>query len=152
MRYDKRVVIDATGRDQGKIFLLTEMPTQQGEEWAIRLLCGLAKSGVELPDGWQELPWAALASLGVKALLQMPFFEMKPLLDEMMDCVKIIVDPSKPEATTRTLIPDDIDEIATRLTLRKEVFQLHTGFSQGADPSISAAHLLKTMTSDSKVT
>lgn len=139
MRRTKTVVIetpDLENRDRGKTFLVTEMPAAQGEEWAFRALCAMAKSGVQLPDDYKSLGMAAIASLGFTALSGMQFGDAKPLLDEMMDCVKIIVDPKQAAATTRNLIADDIEEISTRLLLRKEVFSLHTDFFSIAKTSV----------------
>lgn len=137
MRRSKTVVIetpDINNRDRGKTFVVTEMPAAQGEEWAFRALCAMAKSGVELPDDYKSMSMAAIASLGFTALSGMSFGDAKPLLDEMMDCVKFVGDPKQPEATTRKLIADDIEEISTRLLLRKEVFSLHTDFFTIAKP------------------
>lgn len=137
MRRTKTVVIetpDANNRDRGKTFLVTEMPAAQGEEWAFRALCAMAKSGVVLPDDYKELGMAAIASLGFQALSGINFGDAKPLLDEIMDCVKFIGDPTRPDATTRPLIPDDTEEITTRLKLRLEAFQLHTDFFAVAKP------------------
>ena len=57
----------------------------------------------------------------------------EPLMDEMFRCIQIQPDPRKPEVV-RPLIDngtegDDIEEVATRLRLRSEVINLHTGFS-----------------------
>ena len=138
MRRTKTVTIetpDVNNRDRGKTFLVTEMPAAQGEEWAFRALCAMAKSGVQLPDDYSNMSMAAIAGLGFTALSGMQFGDAKPLLDEMMDCVKFVGDPAKPDATTRALIgQDDIEEISTRLLLRKEVFSLHTDFFTAAKP------------------
>jgi hypothetical protein len=52
---------------------------------------------------------------------------MKPLLDEMFACVQI----TEPKIT-RSLTPDDIEEVTTRLKLREEVLQIHLGFFKPA--------------------
>lgn len=140
MRRTKTITIDTpdeNNRDRGKTFLVTEMPAAQGEEWAFRALCAMAKSGVELPEDYKDMGMAAIASLGFTALSGMQFGDAKPLLDEMMDCIKFIGDPTRPEATTRALVSGDgadIEEISTRLLLRKEVFSLHTDFFTIAKP------------------
>lgn len=116
------------GRDTGKFFLLTEMPASQAERWAQRALMAMAKSGVEMPDDFANTGVAGIATIGIKALAGMPFNEAGPLLDEMMACVQFI--PSPAEANlARPLIEDDIEEVSTRLSLRSEVIELHTGFS-----------------------
>lgn len=124
MRKTGEVEIKADGRDQGKRFLLTEMPASQGEAWAVRALSAMAKSGVEIPDDIIEAGWAALAFVGIRALLASDYRDVGPLLDEMMSCVQIIV-----ATGPRKMIESDIEEIATRVFLRDEVYRLHANFS-----------------------
>jgi len=123
------VTITEEGRDQGKIFQLTEMSATQTEKFATRLFLAMAKSGLEIPDGLAQSGIAGLASLGLKALAGINFIEAEPLLDEMMICIKIIPDASRPEVV-RALVESDIEEITTRLLLRKELFYLHVNFSR----------------------
>lgn len=127
-RKTKVVVIEAEGRDQGKHYLLTELPASQAERWATRALMAMAKSGVEIPDGLERAGVAGIAVVGLRAVAGMPFEEAQPLLDEMMACVEFIPDPARPQVH-RYLIEDDIEEVATRIMLRQEVIELHTGFS-----------------------
>lgn len=122
------VPITAAGRDQGKTFLITEMPASQAEKWAFRALSALAKAGVEVPDDVANMGLPALASLGIQAVCGMSFVEAEPLMDEMFACIKIIPDMNKPEVT-RALIEDDIQDVATRVRLRKEWLSVHTGFT-----------------------
>jgi hypothetical protein len=61
-----------------------------------------------------------------------------PLLAEMMDCVKIIPNPSEPNVM-RPLVADDIEEVRTRIELRKAILELHMGFSFADAASKSAA-------------
>ena len=56
----------------------------------------------------------------------------------MMACVQIQPNPAKPEVV-RGLVSDDIEEVITRLQLRKAVFDLHVDFSQAAAQSTSAS-------------
>lgn len=119
------------GRDQGKKFKLTEMPADHAERWAMRAVLALMKSGVELPEGIERLGMSALAGLGLRAISGLDWEIAEPLLNEMMSCVQIMPDPSKPQIV-RNLISEDIEEITTRLKLRMEVFKLHTDFLQAA--------------------
>lgn len=135
MRKTTEVTIAAEGRDKGKIFQITEMPALQAEDWATRALFSLAKSGANIPPeilsgGMQSI--ASLAGLGIQALLFVPYADMKPLLDELLRCVKF-----KEPAITRDLMPDDIEEIATFFTLRGEALKLHINFSLDAAGSKS---------------
>jgi hypothetical protein len=118
------VKIEAKGRDQGKVFVLTELPTAESEEWAGRALFALMNAGVEIPDNIAEAGLAGLAAMGIQAITKLPFDAAKPLLDKMMECVKIQPSPT----VTRDLIPDDIEEVSTMLTLRKAIWNLHTDF------------------------
>jgi len=134
------VTITAAGRDQGKVFRLTEMPASRAERWAARSLAALLASGVEIPDNIQEAGLAAIAHFGLSIFSRMDFDAAQPLLDEMMGCVEIQPDPSK--QVYRPLIEDDIEEVLTRLTLRSEVFQLMLGFSIPAAISTSLRELV----------
>lgn len=123
------VTIDARGRDKGKTFVLTELPTAESEEWAGRALFALLNAGVDIPDNIAEAGLAGLMAMGIKAITKLPFDAAKPLLDKMMECVQI-----QPSAgVVRGLIPDDIEEVSTMFKLRKEVWNLHTDFFTGAE-------------------
>lgn len=129
MRKTATITITAAGRDQGKVFSLRELPASQGERWALRVFLALTKSGIEIPDSVQAMGMAGIAVIGLKALGGVSWEVAEPLLAEMFACVKFVPDPSRPEVE-RALIEDDIEEIATRLRLRKEVFGLHVDFSK----------------------
>lgn len=124
MRKTATVTIAAQGRDTGKVFVITEMSAAASEEWAGRALFAMMNSGVEIPDNIASAGLAGIAAMGIGALTKVSFDAAKPLLDEMMTCVQI--KPS--QNVTRALIADDIEEVATLLTLRKEVFNLHLSF------------------------
>ena len=124
------------GRDQGKVFVLTELPASRAESWAMRALLALMAGGVELPEGFDRMGMAGMAEVGIKALSGLKWDVAEPLLAEMWQCVQIMPDPSKPHVI-RNLIEEDIEEIATRVKLRAEVWKLHTGFLKAVAPSIS---------------
>lgn len=121
-------MIDRPGRDYGKAFFIRELPASQAEKWAARAFLGLAKSGIDIPDDVSNSGLAGIAAMGLRAVGGMQFDLLEPLMDEMFTCVQIIPDPSKPQVV-RALIEDDIEEVSTRLQLRKEVFVLHVDFS-----------------------
>lgn len=125
------VVITAEGRDQGKTFVIQELPAMQAERWAMRALLALAKSGVEIPDDIASAGLAGVASLGLKAFAGLDYNDAEPLMAEMLSCVSILPDPSNP-AVRRYDIEADIEEVGTLLKLRLETFNLHTGFSMPA--------------------
>lgn len=139
--------IDAEGRDKGKVFVLTELPASQAERWALRAVMALGAANAELPDGMELAGLAGLArGIGVTdgaSLLEafartaltlftrIPFAQAEELLGIMWVCVQIIPDPGNP-SVIRSLIEDDIEEVATRLRLRSEIIKMHLGFSQAA--------------------
>lgn len=129
------VTISAEGRDKGKVFVLTELSAYEAEDWAGRALFALMNAGVEIPDNIAEAGLAGVAAMGLKAIAKLPFDSAKPLLDKMMGCIQIQPSPT----VTRALIPDDIEEVATLLTLRKQVLGLHMDFSMAAAPSTSGS-------------
>ncbi|MDI9276166.1 hypothetical protein QMZ65_02970 [Pantoea sp. EABMAA-21] len=122
---------EGKGRDLGKTFFIREMSATQAEWWAIRAGMAMARSGVELPDNFADMGIAAMAGTGLKMVSQIPPQEAKPLLDELMDCVQMVPDSGN-QNIKRKLIDDDIEEIATRLKLRMEVFKLHVDFFTAA--------------------
>jgi hypothetical protein len=132
------VTIEAEGRDKGKLFIIKEMASQRGEDWATRLLLALAANGVQVPDNFFEMGMAGVAAMGIRAIGGVPWAAAKPLLDEMMSCVRI--QPGSDERIRRALIDtgsdgDDIEEITTRVQLREAWITLHTGFSIAAELS-----------------
>lgn len=140
MRKTATVVIDAPGRDHGRCYLLREMPASQAEKWAVRVFLALSRSGVAIPDDVAASGMAGIALLGMQLFAGIKFEDAEPLLDEMFGCISYIPDPAKPNVV-RGLIEDDIEEVATRLRLRKEVFGLHVDFSQAGGLLTSALGL-----------
>lgn len=114
---------DKKSRDNGKSFLLTELDADTAEWWAIRALQGILGTDAEIE---LDAPLAQLARMGLAAMAKVPPEKLKPLLDEMMGCVRIKL-PSGGES--RDLLPGDIEEVKTRVILRKEVLALHVDFS-----------------------
>lgn len=121
------ITIEAEGRDKGKAFLLTEMPASRAEKWGARALLALMRGGVEIPDEIASLGLAGLAVVGVKALGGLDWELAEPLLDEMFACIQIVPDASRPQVV-RGLVEDDIEEVKTRLFLRKEILNMHIEF------------------------
>lgn len=134
MRKTATVTITAEGRDQNKVFLLREMPAMKAEKWAMRALAAMVQSGVEIPDEIVSAGLQGVAALGLRALFGVPFDVLSPLLDELLECVTIQPDPSKP-AIQRPLIEDDIEEVSTLIYLRAEAYSLHVNFSRPAAKS-----------------
>ena len=113
-----------SGRDKGKQYLIAEMSASQAENWAIRTILAVGNAGLDIPEGLASQGMAGLMAVGYMNLLKIPFESARPLLDEMMGCVQFA-----PSATLRRpLIEDDIEEVATRLEIRKAVWNLHLDF------------------------
>lgn len=118
-------------RDSGKAFLVTEMSAYDAEKWALRAGFALMNAGVDIPELEDGVSMQNLAALGMKAMMDalqgVTYEQAEPLLNDMMECVQIIPDPSKADVV-RSLIDSDIDEVSTRLKLRKAVWDLHVDF------------------------
>ena len=121
---------DPENRDKGKNFLLTEMSAVQAEKWAARALLALLKSGIELPENAASAGLAGVAAVGIKAFGSISWDLAEPLLDEMMTCVRFI--PPAKGVEPMDLLPDMIEEVTTLLAIRKELLELHLGFSLAA--------------------
>lgn len=117
------------GRDAGKKFLITEMPAEAAEWWAFRALQAIAGADAELN---LQAPLREMAAQGIKALAKVHPDQAKPLLDEMMSCVSMLV----PAGGSRPLLANDIEDVMTRFNLRKAVVGLHLGFSTGGEEEI----------------
>ena len=127
-RKSKTLTIAAAGRDQGKVFVITEMSALAAEKWSARAFLALARSGMDIPANIEEMGMAGIALVGARAFAGSEYEDLEPLLDQMLGCVQVKPDPGNP-ALTRPLIEDDVEEIATLLELRREVMGLHVDFS-----------------------
>lgn len=136
-RRTEDVWVEEEGRDKGKLFRITELPSDQAEMWAIRAWMALSRAGVVLADTDEQGNMWSIASAGLTSLARIPVEDAKPLLDEMWSCVKFIPDPNVP-LVVRAPMPQDIEEVGTRLMLRMKVLNLHLGFSPADSPSTSA--------------
>jgi len=124
MARKETIFVADTGRDTGKKFLITEMSASQAENWAFRVILAIGNAGIEVPEGLAMQGMAGLMAIGYMNLLKIPFEAAQPLLEEMIGCVQII-----PSANLkRKLIEEDIEEVATRLQLRKAIWGLHMDF------------------------
>lgn len=137
MRKTKTVTITEQNRDEGKVYLLTEMGVFSAEKWAARTLLAMAKAGLDIPDGAKGV--AGLFQMGLENLVRVDWAEAEPLLDEMISrCAQ----RQLPAGILRALTPaneayDDIEELSTILQLRKEILDLHFGFFTNAEDSTS---------------
>ena len=113
-------------RDEGKTFIITEMDAESAEWWAVRAMSAAAQSNEDIPPNIIDYGWSAIAVAGIRMVLSANPEQMRPLLTEMMQCVRI----KTPEISEgRPLLSVDIEEVSTRAYLRDEVFRLHANFS-----------------------
>ncbi len=141
--------VTTPGRDHGKRFVLTEMSALQAERWALRAYLAIASSGGEVPVNVEDLGFAGLAVLGLRTFSNVSFFDVEPLLDEMLTCVQVMPEPSNPAILRPMNGEGDVEEVATLLELRREVMRLHVDFSAVAALWTSRA---ATKSTDSPIT
>lgn len=127
-RRQTRVTITEEGRDKGKCFVIDEMPASRAEKWATQALLAVSRAGINLPDEAMGAGMAGVAVMGLTAIGNLAWHDLEPLMEEMWTCIRIAPDEKRPEVI-RALVEDDIEEVSTRLRLRAEVLELHTGFS-----------------------
>ena len=113
-------------RDYGKQFLIEEMSAWSAYDWALRAFLALAKNGIKIPEEVQDLGIVGLAQMGLNALAGANYGDVKPLLDELLRCAKIIPDNNKD--VSRPILEVDMQEISTIFLLHKEAFALHADF------------------------
>lgn len=143
MRKIERLTITSEGRDKGKTFILTEMPADQGERWALRALLALTNTGAAVPEEALSAGMAGLAAVGVQALGMLNSTQVQPLLDELWPtCVRIV--PPNEKLMPQEIIPgmnSQIEEVKTRLEIYRALLKLHTGFLMPAEPPTSEAQV-----------
>ena len=141
MRKEQTIVISAEGRDKDRVFRITEMPAFQAERWATRALLALTKSGFDMPDDVAKAGLAGVAAIGLRGLAALNYEDAEPLLEEMLGCISMIPDATKLDVLLPyPLWKTQIEEVATILKLRTEIFTLHTGFTVPGNDSTSASN------------
>lgn len=120
-----------TQRDAGKMYFIEEWPAARAERWADQMALALIRSNAQLSMDMRGIGMEGIAILGINAMLAggIDGSQALPLWDELLQCVKIIRDPKRPDFPQPIVSDDDIEEVATRIWLRSEVLRLHTGFS-----------------------
>ena len=147
MRKTVDITIDAEGRDKGKTYRLTELSAEEAEDWLFAFIMAAARSGVMLPPNIQDLGLAGIATLSLQALGGMQLNEARPLLAKMFSCVKFL----SAKGIVRDIADGDIEEVSTRLRLRKEIVELHTQFFSTAARLTSASDAPATANNSSDI-
>lgn len=121
-------------RDLGKMYLIEEWSAARAENWGLRMAAALTRSDLGLPMSLAGIGMEGIAIIGINRILHGSINPdvVIPLFDELLECVKIIRDPKRPDFAQAIIVDDDIEEVATRLWLRSEVLKLHTNFSPAA--------------------
>lgn len=115
-------------RDAGKRYLITEWPAETAEDWGMRALIAVARSGADIPREAMGGGMLGIAVMGLRSMAGINSPEVVGLLNELMSCVQALPGEGGDDRVKRALIPDDTEEVVTRLKLKSEVFALHTGF------------------------
>lgn len=147
MRRTATIVIDREGRDKGGVFELEEMPAFQACEWFVRAGQLLARSGTDIPADIGQHGATGFVALGVGAVVsglgKSPWTDVKPLLDELLTCVRSYMPPGgQVPLTDWRVIRDQIQEPATFWALYQEVLSLLAGFSIAAALSTYVARVV----------
>jgi hypothetical protein len=142
-RKTKTVVIES-GRDQGKSFLVTEMPVTKADKWANTALLAMMRGGVDvggvnfdligntlMPSDAPKIDVSGgmleLARISIAGLGNVTETVGQSLLDQLIeDCVQVV--PTGGAARSMLSIDDEIEDLKTLWTLRKEAFILHIDF------------------------
>ena len=126
-------------RDLGKTFRITEWPASIIDKWGTRMMLAANSGAGELPLNIGGIGIEGIAIIGINAFLRGNILPgtLIPLLDELLDCVKIVRDPKQPQTASELIeckdgLEDDVQEVATRWWLRGEVLTLHLNFSVSA--------------------
>ena len=142
-RKTKTLVIES-GRDQGKSFLITEMPVTRADKWANTALLAMLRGGVDVGGvnfgliadtiGVGDAPkidpmggMLELARITIAGLGNVTETVGQELLDQLIDdCAQII--SSGGVVRQMLSIDDEIEDLKTLWMLRKESFLLHIDF------------------------
>lgn len=117
------------GRDDGKVFLIREIPAYDLEWFWIRTVMALGTSGITVPQDIVDSGAVGLLMIGYQAFLGAKPEAVKPLRDEMMQTVWFT--PS-PNVDPMPWHPSLVFDLSTLRTLREKWLELHTGFSVAA--------------------
>lgn len=142
-RKTKTLVIDS-GRDEGKSFLITEMPVTRADKWANTALLSMLRGGVDVGGvnfgliadtiGVGDAPkidpmggMLELARITIAGLGNVTETVGQELLDQLInDCAQVI--SSGGVVRQMLSIDNEIEDLKTLWMLRKESLLLHIDF------------------------
>lgn len=122
------------GRDNGGVFQLREMAAEPASDWFMRAMQFMVQSGVEVPPNIFAAGPQGFAALGIGTALsglgKAPWYDVKPLLNELLTCVVSYTPPGGTVALQSwPLIRTQVLEPLTIYQLYEEVVSLSLGFS-----------------------
>ena len=121
----KEITIVAKNRDEGRKYLLTEMPALQAERWARHAIMAMNREDLDIAAEVAALGMWGFVLGGMQALAGGDVAAVDKLMDEMLPQIQIVE-----EAVTRPLGGQgDVWELSTWKTLRQELIELHMGFT-----------------------
>jgi hypothetical protein len=134
---EAHITITRDGRDKGGTFHLREMPAIPATEWFIRAMQLLARAGVDVPPNIMQAGAQGFLVMGIGSVVtglgKAPWYDVKPLLDELLACVVSYQPPSGAVALAGwPTIAGQIQEASTVLQLYEEVVSLSLNFSLSA--------------------
>ncbi len=131
-RNSERVVIDAPGRDLGRVFILTEMDSWAALMITAKIAHALSLSGINVPEVAKSPE--GLAEGGIRLMSYIAPAVAEPILNELRDCIGVMPPKAKAGAVPQPLIPENQPhEIKTWFTLLTKLYYLHLGFSPAAN-------------------
>lgn len=119
-RLRKEFTIESANRDKGKTFVVTEMDSFAGFDWATRALFGMLNAGMEVSEELIQMGLGGVAMMGLDGIKKLPPSIVKPLMEELQGCVQI-----KEPGGLRAVLRSDIEEISTWFEMQKRAFTLH---------------------------
>lgn len=138
MRKEITVAIADNGNELR--FRIKQMPATKQERWIMRALLLVARSGIggmiNVPDGkklgelkmTQDIKFEDM----LKALGQLNYEDVEPLMEELLNCCTRISDSGAEQVCTGNTIDGYVGDLKTLLKLRQEVLKLHFSFFQNA--------------------
>lgn len=116
---------DQDSPDNGRTYRITKWDVEKGEWWAIRVLQSVAGADSSVLDAFFGGPASLeVARLGIAALMKADPERIKPLLDEMVEDILVVL----PDGNTRKRVKGDVQAIQTMVQLRVAVWTLNLGF------------------------
>lgn len=126
---NEKIIAIESGRDQGKTFVVREMPASKLEKWSARAMLALFNGNLpaDIAEQARGSNAVTLAQAVASGLGGISWEVVEPLYDELLGCVYRVPDPSTPAARVQ-LNPANVDahiqDMSTLLRLRAGVLEV----------------------------